>query len=314
MTENCPTLAFTTRCGVREVSHRGTIAIVRDDRMIVVGNASVPVPLRSCGKPFQLAVLLREALRRGEFSDEEVALMASSHNGEQEHTTVLTRMLSANGISESDLECGTHHPYRDWVVEKPLTNNCSGKHVSMLLACVHSGTRVRNYSHQDHPVQKMVVDGVRSMLDAPDAASGLDGCGVPTLAVPLLGIARGYRMLAEAASDELGTIRDAYLNAPFYIGGTDRIETHLIRRYAFVAKSGSDGVWAAALPASGTGVAVKISSGSENAAAAVMVAVLERLGVLNRDKDPDIRRLLDWHVLTCQGAVAGDLVVELPEW
>ena len=63
------------------------------------------------------------------------------------------------------------------------------------------------------------------------------------------------------------------------VGGDDRDVTVLMRSIpGLVAKDGAEGVYAAAMP-DGRAVALKIEDGSGRARAAVLVSVLDRLGV-----------------------------------
>jgi L-asparaginase II len=238
--------------------------------------------------------------------------MGSSHNGEKRHLDTLLALLEKASLGESDLRCGTHFPYREWVTQRPLANNCSGKHVATLLTCRANNYTVHDYERIEHPLQDVVriqLGGWFSSCLLP----GLDGCGIPTYGVQVRELAQAYVALAIAQDDALARVRDSYLAEPFYIGGTDRIETHLISKYGFVAKSGSDGVWAAALPRQELGVAVKILSGNENIAAIVMISILEKLGILTVADDPEIVRLLEWTTKTWTGRVAGEVKLHLPE-
>jgi L-asparaginase II len=137
-----------------------------------------------------------------------------------------------------------------------------------------------------------------------------DGCGVPTYIARLEDIARAYADLAMGASPELALIQDAYKEHSFFMGGTDRVESYVNPTYGVVAKPGSDGLWAAAVPELGLGIAVKAQSGNENAASLAGMTLLEHLGIFNLQGEDEIHRLLDWDVLTFGGASAGKVVVE----
>jgi L-asparaginase II len=302
-----PLLATSERCGHVEIAHYGVVA-VSDQRapFLGLGGTELVTPLRSVGKPFQLAALAHTGLSLAELTACEIAVMASSHNGEQQHTDVLTGLLGRVGLGETDLACGTHEPYRSWVERRPLTNNCSGKHVAMLYACRTHDLSIEDYWAADHPVQGMVRAGLATWFPK-EGALGLDGCGVPTYAVAVDDIAKAYAALAVSDDPALATIRSAYLDEPFYLGGTDRIDSYLTSHYRVLAKSGSAGVWAVGIPDLGLGVAVKIVTGDENVAAIVAILVLEQLGVLTAADDPEIRRLLDWETPTWTGRKASAL-------
>ena len=303
-----PILATESRCGITEVAHAGAYVVASKEGVVAgEGDRKTLTPMRSTGKPFQLAALFDGLIDASRYDSPQITLMASSHNGEQEHVAVLAGMLANHGIDESALLCGTHAPYRSWVKRRPLTNNCSGKHIAMLVAARNRGHSEKEYPSVAHPIQITIINSIEATLQVPGAPIGIDGCGVPTMAVSLEQLAIGYAKLAEGVTDGLACIRDAYLQAPFFIGGTDRIESHLIRIYDFVAKSGSDGVWAAAIPSLKLGVSLKMMSGNENAASIVMLHILESLGVLQISADSELKRILDWDKHDCNGNIVGCL-------
>ena len=129
-------------------------------------------------------------------------------------------------------------------------------------------------------MQRAVIDTVADLAGESVAATAVDGCGAPALAISLTGLARAYGRLAVAAPDTAeGRIANAVRNYPEWLGGTDREVTELIRGVpGLIAKDGAEAVYAAALP-DGRAVALKIADGSERARQVVMVAVLQRLGV-----------------------------------
>jgi L-asparaginase II len=73
----------------------------------------------------------------------------------------------------------------------------------------------------------------------------------------------------------------------------------------FVTKVGAEGVFCAALPEYGLGVALKIEDGADRAANAAMAGVLKLIGALD-EADPDIaERWLARSVRTRRGAQVG---------
>ncbi|WP_268236238.1 asparaginase [Subtercola lobariae] len=297
------------RCGSVEMVHE--VSWVVSDAtsdLDLRGERDRTTALRSCGKPFQIAALLDGGLAEVVHDSDALALMGSSHNGEDWHVEKVLSLLSDNGLSETDLLCGTHEPYRSWVARRPASNNCSGKHAAMLILSGHRGWGTNNYVDPSHPVQQLIKRSLQSQFPA-TLIPGIDGCGAPTYAVQLNELARSYAQLANKASMGLGLMHDAYRTSPSFLGGTDRIETHLNKSYDVLAKPGSDGLWAAALPGKGLGLAVKVDSGNENAASLVALTLLEHMNILSIDSDPEIKRLLEWDLTTCNGKPAGTIDV-----
>src|SRR5690606_4791618 len=137
------------------------------------------------------------------FGEKELAIACASHSGEDEHVALASSMLERAGRDASALECGWHwssdqktliHQAR--TLEKPnaLHNNCSGKHSGFVCTCSHIGYEVEGYVDYDHPLQ----DDIRSTMESLTGATlghdncGIDGCSIPSYAIPLRGLAHGF--------------------------------------------------------------------------------------------------------------------------
>lgn len=296
-------LAYVTRSGFVEGVHHGSaIALDPDGRALLSrGDPAAPMLPRSSLKPLQLLAMLRAGLQFdgarsvGERVDDDqsdgalLALGAASHSGEPFHLAGVNRILDSAGLTEeallntADLPLG-HDERLRWQRESmPATRraqNCSGKHAAMLATCRLNGWPEATYLDPTHPLQRLIVDTVAELAGEPVAATTVDGCGAPALAISLSGLARAFGRLAVALPDTPeGRIAKAIQDHPEWLGGTDREVTQLIRGVpGLIAKDGAEAVYAAALP-DGRAVALKIADGSDRARQVVMVAVLRRLGV-----------------------------------
>src|SRR5262245_44452494 len=104
------------------VVHRGAIAESRhhvefaavgaDGRLRESsGDPSRLTTFRSAAKPFQLLPLVeRGHAEHLGLSDEELAVMASSHTGSAYHVTMVRNLLARFGLEERQLGCGYHEP------------------------------------------------------------------------------------------------------------------------------------------------------------------------------------------------------------
>ena len=79
-----------------------------------------------------------------------------------------------------------------------LHNNCSGKHAGFICACRHSGVDHRGYVKPGHWLQEAVREAMETVTGAPHGADicGIDGCSIPTYAVPLTNLAHGFAKMA----------------------------------------------------------------------------------------------------------------------
>ena len=225
----------------------------------------------------------------------ELALSCASHDGEDRHVVALSDWLARIGCSVDDLACGTHLPLAEPAAAallaaegspSALHNNCSGKHVGFLTVCRHLGLPTEGYLAADHLLHREHV--TPALAEAfgfdPDAQHpGVDGCGIPVWAVPLGHLAAGWAGLATAGPGR--RLLDAMAAEPFFVAGSDRACTRLIREAggAAVVKTGAEGVFCGVLPAAGVGIALKARDGARRGSEAAITWVLGRLGVLDGD-------------------------------
>jgi len=276
------------RSGVVESAHTGHLVVLDPDgeRRLSVGDPDQPIFGRSVLKPLQAVGLLRRGTVLG---SSELALASASHSGSPQHRELINAMLSADGLTERDLECPPDLPIgiaelRDYLAsgarESRLAMNCSGKHAAMLRCCLANGWPVSGYLDPSHPLQRGLADTVADLSGEPIAATGVDGCGAPLFAISLVGIARAFSRIATAAvhSPEQ-RVAEAMRDHPELVAGIGRGPTRLMQGVAgLIAKDGAEGVYGAALPDGGA-VALKIDDGASRAAERVVVVGLRALGV-----------------------------------
>jgi L-asparaginase II len=190
--------------------------------------------------------------------------------------------------------------------QKPsaLHNNCSGKHAGFLCGCRHMRVGHRGYTGPEHPWQETVR---RALVEVTGAAHGetnrgIDGCSIPTYAVPLRNLALGFARMATGnglGNDRAAAARRllaACMAQPFHMSGTDKADLRMMRAVpgrVFV-KTGAEGVYCGAVPELGLGIALKCDDGQGRAAEVVVAAVLAKLlqqdgGTLAVLAEPELR-------------------------
>ncbi|MCK3775544.1 asparaginase [Ensifer sesbaniae] len=293
-----PVLVEVTRGNLVESRHRGLVIAVDGDGRTVfsLGETDTAVFPRSACKAMQALPLMESgAADAYGFGNKELALACSSHSGEPEHVELAAKMLAAAGRDVSALECGAHWSsdqktliaqVRSLDAPTALHNNCSGKHAGFICACCHSGTEARGYVGYDHPLQREIRGTMESLTGAILAKDncGVDGCSIPTYAVPLKGLAHGFAKMATGAG--LGPERaraskrliEACMAEPFFVAGTKRACTRLMKTAPgrIFAKTGAEGVFCAAIPEKGIAIALKCEDGTTRAAEAMIAATLAR--------------------------------------
>jgi len=300
-----PILANTLRGDVIENRHRGAIAVCDPLGRLVHGwgDTDALVYPRSAIKALQALPLVESgAADHFRLGDAELALACSSHNAELAHTEAIHDWLTRIGLGDDALECGAHPPLHDKTAAALLINhvspgrihnNCSGKHTGMLTTARFLGEAIHGYIEREHPAQQRWFDALGEMadLDMRKLPWSYDGCGIPVIAMPLRSMATAFARVA--APDDLGAARGgaiaritaAIAANPFMIAGTGRLCTEIMELTGrrIIVKTGADGVFTAALPEQGLGIALKIDDGTREAAEVTVLAVLEHLGALHAD-------------------------------
>jgi L-asparaginase II len=310
-----PVLVRQTRNGVVESVHRGDVVEVdAAGRMLrVLGDPDRVVNLRSTVKPFGLLALLR-AGGRAEFdlTSEELAVMTSSHSGEDVHVRTIQAIYRRTGIPQAVLACGTEGSPLDALTaarlardgERPsaLRHMCSGNHTVLVLLAKLGGWPLETYWQEAHPAHVQFAEAVAaSFAVRPDRlVTGIDGCGILTYAFPLREVARAFAILADpsalpaddprtALAPHILEVRDAMRRHPELVAGTrDRLDTSLMKALdgQAVSKSGMEGLRGVGIlpgargAASGLALKIEDGDGSERGSWAATVEALRQAGVV----------------------------------
>jgi L-asparaginase II len=292
-----PVLVEVIRGPLVESRHRGAVAVLDAEgrTVISVGDVAAPVFPRSAIKALQgLPLVESGAAERYGFGDEALALACASHSGEPAHVAGVEQMLAQAGLSPAALRCGVHWPMAQTAAAavaraggpSALHNNCSGKHAGFLCLACATGADTADYFRPDHPVQGYV----RAVLeDFTGAALGervcaIDGCSVPTWAVPLDRLAHGFAKfgsghgLTPERARAAARLREACARQPWFVAGTGRFCTEVMQHFGrrVFVKTGAEGVYCGALPEQGLGIAIKCDDGAGRAAQAIMAKLIAR--------------------------------------
>lgn len=294
-----PILVEVTRGPLVESFHRGSIVVtgVSGRPLLAVGDTARPVYPRSAIKIVQSVPLIESgAADAYGFGEEGIALACGSHAGGERHVAVARRLLASLKLSESALACGPAEPQgykgRQELAAaggRPTSfhHNCSGKHAGMLAAALALHAPTGSYTDAGHPVQVAVHDALAELTGERLAADvcGVDGCCVPTWAVPLETLARAFARIATgeglppARRATYARILAACWKEPELVAGPGRADTVVMTALPgrIFMKTGAEGVYCGALPGLGLGFALKIDDGATRASAATVMPLIERL-------------------------------------
>ena len=323
-------IAVVTRSGLIECMHSGQLCVTDSNSNIIfhIGDPNTKIFLRSSAKPF-IAVAFVESGAMDKFGItlEELAVICSSHSGQDFHRNTVISILHKLGLNEDSLQCGSAEPYNQDVVNKlikennspsPLFNCCSGKHAGMLALCQYYGDPTENYININHPVQQLILKTIAELIgcSAADIILGTDNCTVPGYMISLQQHSYLYSLLASGYSakskfsNSLGLINKAMRDNPRMISGDGEFDTELMRgcESKVIGKVGDDGLYCVSVPEKNMGICTKIEDGSERAVYPVIISLLQQLGVLN---NTEIENLKAWAAPTVKdhkGVVIGDML------
>lgn len=320
-----PILVNLTRGDLVESFHRGALCVSGTDSLAAsLGDTDRPVFPRSAIKILQALPMVESgAADAAGFTAKELALACASHSGEPFHVDLVKEMLQKTGHTVDDLACGPQWPLGDEAAhdlaasgsrQTRLHNNCSGKHAGMLAMARYIGAPSKGYERPDHPVQKRIRETIEAMTCETATAErcGIDGCSVPTWAVPLKGFARAFARLAtfkdlgKERADATRRLMNACTSEPLMVEGTGCFGTGVMQRLgarAFV-KGGAEGVYCAAFPDQGLGLALKIDDGAKRGAEAAAAFIIAGLF---KDEVAGASELFDMRVTNWRGTEVGKI-------
>lgn len=319
-----------TRAGKVESMHRGHIVAVDTMGKVIdsVGDPDLPMFWRSAAKPFQALPFVEQGgIAKFSITSEELALMVSSHSGEQEHVNIVRAALSKVGLTEAALACGSAKPMNSKAAKAIMLKNekyqavhnaCSGKHTGMLALATMLGIPVEGYTEPDHTVQKIMRQAVADAagLTVEKVEIGIDGCGVPVFYLPLKNMAYAYARLGKpeegnwgSRADSVRTIRDAILAHPNVVAGTGRIDTAVMRltKGRILAKVGAEAVYCLSAVHEGIGITFKIEDGSYRAINPAVIGVLKRLDLISAAEHEELLQMYPPVLKNHRGDIIGTI-------
>jgi L-asparaginase II len=287
-------LATITRSGIAESLHLGHLMVLNSDGSTYLSKGSPDLPIfpRSAVKSLQASAMLRAGLT---VSDEELAIICASHSGNQSHINLVIKMLEKRDIPISALKNSVDKPLGEkekiaWGEKSPsqLAQNCSGKHVGMLITCKQNGWDMATYLDLTHPLQIAIKNEIEELAGEKVSAVSIDGCGAPLFALSLIGLARSISNLVKSNEAVHKQIVTACTTYPELVAGEGRLTTRMMRAVpGLFMKEGAEGIEVCAL-ADGRVIAIKIIDGSWRPVAPIIMEIFKRWGVVMPDESVKI--------------------------
>lgn len=266
-----PIVVEVRRGAVVEARHRVHAVAVRDGETVAAaGDPHLVCFMRSSSKPIQALPLVRA---RDDLDEDEIAIACASHRDTADQVAAARKLLAHADATEDDLELGLQE---DRPPQK-IHNNCSGKHAGMLALCRAHDWPTAGYRLPEHPVQQACRDAHAEAAELDDFATGNDGCGVVTFAMPLWRMAHAYSRLESLHGGD--RIAAAMRARPDLVGGPDGADFFFMHSApGWLAKGGAEGLLCAAGP-DGLAIALKCEDGESRPHLPALAAFLEPLGV-----------------------------------
>ncbi len=293
-------LAHEYRSDTLDLTHCGYLVIVDEHSRVVFSRGDMDdfVFYRSAAKPIQALPAIALGLdEKYGLTDEESAIFAASHMGEDFHISALERIAEKTGLNEAMFVMKPTVPtsaksneerIKAGLPRRKFYHNCSGKHTALILTQRELGGVPEDYWKVGERVQKTVEQAVKALSETNEVRLGVDGCGVPVFAVGMKHIAIAFKNLAciDTIGDEsLQSAAARFLprmhRYPNMISGTDKLCTMLNEDENIVAKGGANGVYGIGLKKQRLGVAFKITDGTESAWPLLALEALRALGALS---------------------------------
>ena len=324
-----PIRVVVTRGDIVESRHGVRHVVAHADGSVLssIGDVHEPVFMRSSAKPLICAAVVESgAAEHFRFTGQELAVASGSHAGEPHHVDAVRSMLHKIGLGEDALQCGPHPPLNPAAAAslaaahrapQPIHNNCSGKHAAILALVQYLHASADDYLSPENPAQRRILQGCAELLDIDlkSAPIGVDGCGVPVIAVPMIACATFYARLAE---DErlpakwrvaMNRVKHAMLEHAEFVGGVGRLDTDIMQatRSRLLCKSGAEGYHACTVFPEAIGMASKVEDGNNRATPPFVVDWLLGQGYISEEEAGALARHRFPDVLNHAGAIVGQI-------
>ena len=324
-----PVLVEVHRGEMVESKHRVSIAVsnVKGEMLVAEGDIFAPVYPRSAIKPLQaLAMMESGAVGKFGLTAKEISLACASHNAEPDHIATVEAWLEKIGCGKEDFECGPHFPFREpqlvafvkaGITPERIHNNCSGKHTGFLSAAKAMGCDTKGYIKYGHPIQQSVLGILEQMtgLDLAQFPRGTDGCGIPTIAIPLGNMALAFARMADPSDQPdrrqtaCASVMKSMAAEPFMVAGTGRFCSDVMQVVGdrAIMKTGAEGVYCATLIEQELGVAIKAEDGNGRAAEVALGQILKYFDILTAAEEDALSQSLSPVVFNAEGDRTGQI-------
>ncbi|HMA62182.1 MAG TPA: asparaginase [bacterium] len=277
------------------------------DVIFSAGEENFPAFMNQIADPLRTVTMLEEKVDK-EFalSDEDLALMTSLHKGEDKFTQKIEKLLRKMDMSPSDLLCPEQKPednssYERLIIQgkRPthLHNSSSGVHTGMLALEKKIEDSTGSYNSFNHPVQTKYLETMKKYADTDKIYREVDDNGIPSFSLSLKDISKIYSNFIKRDDEYLQRVTDILTkqNENVYSTSTFNFDFTKILNGNGIARSNKNGLQLVGVKTKGgnyVGIAVKVLSGDEEAAASMVLEMLRHLKMMENTK---LKKLKKYH-------------------
>jgi len=225
-------LLKTTRGGILDCAYWGSVFIAKHDKIVKHFGQSpkTMIFMRSLAKPLQASIICDyNIIKDYNLNSSEIAMFCGSHAGFGCHIKIMENLLKRFSLSCENLVLAPSEPLdtRDYDgVKTKLKNNCSAKHIMMLLMSKYLGFPLENYTNPNHPVQKLIYKKQEELSGEMPGYLTSDGCSTPLWAISYEGIIKAYYNLLNNKKYDI--LFSSIIENPELYGGYNRFDSEII--------------------------------------------------------------------------------------
>ncbi len=224
-------LLKTTRSGFDDEIYYGSYYIFKDNKIqSYYGKHPKNICfMRSVAKPIQASVMCDyNIISDYKLKSSDIALFMASHAGSPTHIKHLKEIMAKHNLKISSLELAKAKPLDIRIFKGKKTklhNNCSAKHIMMLIMCKYLSLELKNYTNPNHRLQKLIHKKQNELTNFKSEILTYDGCGTPLWGLPFENVLIGYNNLIK--NHEI--LFNCAIKHPYLFGGFERFDTEIIK-------------------------------------------------------------------------------------
>ncbi|MCF7886165.1 MAG: asparaginase [Candidatus Marinimicrobia bacterium] len=268
------------------------------------GEENFPAFMSQTADYIRLVTLLEEKIdEEYDLDDEELAILASMHRGEDKFTKRIKSILSKIDLSSEDLLCPEQKPddnssYERLIIQgkRPtqVHNPSSGVHAGMLALEKQIEGSTGSYDSFNHPVQAKYLDTVKNYANTEKIYREIDDTGIPTFSLSLKNIASIYCSLIKKEDEYLQRVADIIIKNVdnVFSNGTFNHEFTEVMKGNALASSNKNGLQVAGIKTRDdfVGIAIQVLSGDGKAGSSMLLELMKHLKMIGEPKLKKLRK------------------------